>query len=135
MRRKKKQPIRSLLEFEQSMKALEHGEEIPIFEILKVDPKDYPPPQTMKMKKVKRKLRKLKRIFEKNSFLLELSEKLPVLETYRYLTEKVLFEKNNVHLAKGYTCHITGCTGNCPECFQMNYCDIFSEILVDEKLS
>ena len=65
--------------------ALEYGKEKPIFEILNVDPKNYPSPESLSERQVKQKFKELKRKLEKNSFVLEFSEKLPVLEAYRYL--------------------------------------------------
>ena len=60
------------------------------------------------------------------NFVLELSEKLPVLEVYRYLTEIFLHEEETV-LTKGWVCHITGCVGDCPSCFQLDYCEFKPE--------
>lgn len=115
--------------------ALEFGEEKPIFEILNVDPKDYPSPESMTERQVKRKYRKLKRKLEKNSFILEYSEKVPVLEAYRYLAGYLLYQGDTIHLAKGYTCHILGCSGDCPDCFQLNCCDVKYDFWTDEELS
>ena len=116
------------------MRALEYGEEKPIFEILNVDPKKYPSPEAMKKSQIKRKFRKLKRKLEKNSFVLEFSEKLPVMEAYRYLSETLLYERDTIHLAKGYTSHVTGCGGDCPSCFQLAYCDVKYDSWTEKEL-
>lgn len=134
MKVKKKQSKHSSPSFEKSLIALEYGEEKPIFKILSVDPNDYPSPQSMNIREVKRKLRKLKRILRKNSFVLELSEKLPDLKVYRYLVETLLYEKENIHLAKGYKCHVLGCDGDCTSCFQLDYCDMKYGCWTEEKL-
>jgi hypothetical protein len=112
--------------FEEHFSSLRNGEEKPVFEILNIDPKDYPLVQHIESSKVKRKFKKLKRVMEKHNFILELSEKLPVSEAYKYLTEVFLYESETAQ-TKGWTCHITGCTGDCPRCFQLNYCELKDE--------
>jgi hypothetical protein len=134
MKRRNKFPFSSYEEFERNMMALESGEEKPIFEILNVDPKNYPAPDSLSKRKVNRKFRKLKRKLERNSFALEFSERIPVLEAYRYLVCTLLYEKDNIHLAKGYISHITGCCGDCPDCFQLDYCDVKCELWTDEEI-
>jgi len=119
--------------FERYVAYLENEEEIPVLEILNVDPRNYPPAQNLKPKIIKRKLKKLKRILQKNNFILELSEKLPVTEAYRYLTEYFLYEKETM-LTGGWMCHITGCGGDCPSCFQLDYCEFKNEIWTKEEL-
>jgi hypothetical protein len=113
--------------FEVHFSSLKNAEEKPVFEILNIDPKDFPLVQHIGSNTVKRKFKKLKRIMEKHNFILELSEKLPVSEAYRYLTEVFLYE-NETAQTKGWTCHITGCTGDCPRCFQLEYCELKDEI-------
>ena len=135
MKRKKKFPFSSYEEFEQNMMALENGEEKPIFEIINVDPKKYPSPETLTEKQVKRKYSKLKRKLEKNSFVLEFLGQIPVLEAYRYLACTLLYEGDSIHLTKGYTSHITGCGGDCPDCFQLDYCDVKYDTWTDEDIS
>lgn len=114
--------------------ALEYGEEKPIFEIINVDSKKYPSPDSMKKSQVKRKYRKLKRKLEKNSFVLEFVGKLPVVEAYRYVAGTLLYQEDTIHLAKGYTCHVSGCGGDCPRCFQFDFCDFKYECWTEEDL-
>jgi len=45
-------------------------------------------------------------------------------DIYRYLTESFIVDKE-VPNPKGSMCIITGCTGDCPACFQKAYCDIY----------
>ena len=134
MKRKKNHPFSSYEEFEKNMMALENGKEKPIFEILNVDPKKYPSPESLSEKQVKRKFKKLKRKLEKNSFVLEFSGQIPVLEAYRYLACTLLYEEDTIHLAKGYTSHITGCCADCPDCFQLDYCDVKYDSWTDEEI-
>jgi len=133
--KKKKFPLSSYEEFKKNMMALENGEEKPIFEILNVEPKNYPSPESLSEKQVKRKFKKLKRKLEKNSFVLDFQEKVPVLGANRYLAETLLYEEDNIHLAKGYTCHILGCDGDCPDCFQLDYCEVKYDTWTDEEIT
>ena len=134
MKRKKQPPFSPYEEFEKNIMALENGEEKPIFEIINVNPNKYPSPEAMKKRQVKRKFRKLKRKLEKNYFVLELSEKLPVLEAYRYLAGTLLYEGDTIHSANGYTSHVTGCGGDCPSCFQLDFCDFKYDCWTEEEL-
>lgn len=134
MKRKKRNPFSSYEEFEQNMMALENGEEKPIFEIINVDPKNFPHPEFLSERQVKRKFKKLKRKLERNSFVLEFSGKVPLLEAYRYLACTLLYEGNTIHLAKGYTSHILGCGGDCPGCFQLDFCDVKYDSWTDEEI-
>ncbi|NOR52763.1 MAG: hypothetical protein GQ536_01560 [Candidatus Aminicenantes bacterium] len=118
--------------YEQYLTDPESAKEKPIYEILNLDPKDYPLPQSMDLKEVKLKFEKLKSIMEQKYFFLEFSEKLPVQEAYRYLAEVFLHEKETI-FPIGIT-HLTGCGGDCPSCFQMNYCDAKKEFWTDEAL-
>jgi len=119
--------------YERYVGYLENEEEIPVFEILNVDPRDYPPVESLKPRTIKRKLKRLERILLRNNFILELSEKLPAAEAYRYLTEFFLYEEEKA-LTGDWACHITGCGGYCPGCFQLNYCDLKDEIWTKEEL-
>ena len=134
MRKIKKIPHSSYEEFEKAMLAFENCEDKPIFEIINVDPKNYPSPDTLTEKQVKRKYSKLKRKLEKNSYVLEFSGKIPVLDVYRYLACTLLYEEDPAFVPKGYTCHINGCHGDCPDCFQLNYCEVKYDSWTDEDL-
>ena len=115
---------------ERYLKDPKKAEEKPIYEILKLDSKDYPSPQFLGQREVKQKFSKLKTILEKHHILLEFSEKLPDQEVYRYLVEVFLQDKETV-FPKGIT-HLTGCRGDCTSCFQMDYCDLKKEMWTDE---
>ena len=84
MKRKKKFPYSSYEEFEKTMLAFETCEDKPIFEIISVKPKDYPSPDTLTEKQVKRKYLKLKRKLEKNSYVFEYYKLPDVLKLYKF---------------------------------------------------
>ncbi len=134
MKKRKKFPYSSYEEFEKTMLAFENCEDKPIFEILNVDPKNYPSPDMLTDKKVKRKYSKLKRKLKKNSYVLEFSEQIPVLEAYRYMVCTLLYEESPAFVPKGYTSHINGCSGDCPDCFQLDYCEVKCDSWTDEDI-
>jgi hypothetical protein len=53
-------------------------------------------------------------------------EGVPTRLAYEHLREELLGEEF-AFLAPGTTCHITGCTGYCPDCFQRPWCESGSE--------
>lgn len=56
------------------------------------------------------------------------SEELPDRVLYKHLTEEVIPE-DTIHASTqaGFTCVLDGCSGNCPDCFQKDYCKIGME--------
>lgn len=102
---------------------LESGEERPIYEILRIKLKDYPPASSLNKQELGQKFEKLKKIMRKYNFSYELSDKLPIAEAYRYLTE-VFLPDYETTIPGGWACHVTGCHGNCPDCIQKDYCDV-----------
>jgi len=98
--------------------------ERPVYEILGIKLSDFPPVQCLSPGKLKRKFRRLIRILSKHHFHCELRPGLPMRDIYRYLTESFIVDKE-VPNPKGSLCIISGCTGDCPACFQKEYCDIY----------
>ena len=75
----------------------------------------------------------LLQIMSEHNFIYELSEKLPINIAYRYLIEEFLHDFENV-LPDGWRCHVNGCGGDCPSCFQLDYCDLKDDIWPKEEL-
>jgi len=135
MKRIKKFPYSSYEEFEKTMLAFENSEDKSIFEVINVDHNDYPSPDLLTEKQVKRKYSKLKRKLNKNSYILEFSEQIPVLDAYRYLACTLLYEEDPAFVPKGYTSHINGCSGDCPDCFQLDFCEVKYDSWTDEEIT
>lgn len=55
--------------------------------------------------------------------VIEYQDGVPVRLAYSEL-RRSLQESQFEILAHGATCHLTGCTGYCPECFQRPWCDV-----------
>ena len=65
----------------------------------------------------------LEQLLEQHSIVLDFLDKnLPNRLSYHYLSE-YLTENSFPLLASGGTCHITGCSGYCPDCFLRPWCE------------
>jgi hypothetical protein len=117
----------------QSLSPRRDDEEKYIFEILGLDLKDWPPPHRMPRKTLNEKYHRLSEIMEDHNFILEFSSKIPILDAYRYLTEVLLYEKD-YDLNEGWTCRVTGCGGDCPGCFQREYCYVLTDTWTQEEM-
>ena len=104
-----------------------------IHEILGILPNDWPPPFRLSTKCVENRYRELVKILERHNFFVEFAEAVPVSEVYRYLTEIFLHDKD-YELNDGWRCSVTGCGGDCPSCFQREYCDLVTEIWTQEEM-
>jgi hypothetical protein len=124
MKKQQKPKItRAMKKYMKSVDILESGEQRPIYEILRIKLEDYPPVSSLNEQDLKQKFEQLKKTMLKHNFSYELSEKLPISEAYRYLTEVFLPDYDTI-IPDGCTCHVTGCHGNCPDCIQSEYCDV-----------
>jgi hypothetical protein len=110
-----------------------NSEERYIFEILDLDLSNWPPPFRLNRMSLIKKYRLLKKIMEKKRFFLEFAEKLPLVDAYRYLTETFIYDKE-YEMNDGWRCIVTGCGGDCPSCFQKDYCDSVEDIWSKEEM-
>lgn len=62
-----------------------------------------------------------------------LCKKLPIRIAYKYLTEEYINGEVKL-LEGGGNTFIDGCSGDCPSCFQVDYCDSVSEIWEKDEL-
>ena len=120
-------------QFLKNVLAFEEAEEKHVYEILGVNPKDFPPASCLSDEELRLKFEWLIQIMSEHNFIYELAENLPISVAYRYLTEEFLYEFETV-LSDGWACHVHGCGGDCPGCFQADYCEIKDEIWSKEEL-
>jgi len=105
----------------------------PVHEILGINPAMFPHPDKLHSQELEAKFNELLDIMAEHDFYYELVEDLPIEIGYKYLVEEFLFEEEQV-LPKGWRCHVNGCGGYCPGCFQLDYCKIWSETWTKEEL-
>ncbi len=120
-------------QFMKNIIAFEEAELKPLYEIIDVNPDDFPPAEKLSKDEINSKFNLLIKCFEDQGFSYDVSDKVPVEVSYRFLTEDYLHEPHEV-LPDNFGWHIDGCSGDCPSCFQVNYCDSVNDIWTPEEL-
>jgi hypothetical protein len=109
-------------QFLKNILAFENAERKPISEIIGVSITDYPVANKLTENEITKKLDELIEVFEKNEIALGLIEGMPDRLVYKFLVEEYLFDKDNLHPVGISGWVIDGCSGDCPSCFQLEYC-------------
>ncbi len=122
--------------FLKNIMAFEEAEYQPVHEIIGVNPEDYPPAESLSETEIKTKLRELIDILERHQMYYEINENVPEKLSYQYLTQDYLFSETQQ--IEGYETFVDGCSGDCPSCFQIDYCenknDIWSPGELEEEI-
>lgn len=100
--------------------------------LIHIFPKDFtfPPVHEMDATQLDEKLNAIEDIFEENYIELALVDDLPDKLIYQFLIEEVLPEPIDFPFGPDDSsiCCINGCGGDCPTCFQKDYCDIAADL-------
>ncbi|OFX57036.1 MAG: hypothetical protein A2046_07570 [Bacteroidetes bacterium GWA2_30_7] len=112
---------------------VENAEQKPVYEVLGVNPHDYTDVEQLSKDELKLKLEELINLLEEHSFAYSIFNELPDEVVYNYLTKKFLFDITDV-MPEGWVHHLDGCCGDCPSCFQLDYCENKNEIWTPEEL-
>ncbi len=113
--------------------AVEEAETKPVFEIIGVNPKDFPPVDTLTRDEIGEALKKLVLIFNEHGISYGVNEKIPVELSYKFLTEDYLLSVSQ-DLPPGFGWTIDGCSGDCPDCFQADFCESKNDTWKPEEL-
>lgn len=113
--------------------AFEEAEYKPVYEIIGVDPKDFPPVELLNEEEIQKEFDKLIKIFEDHGISYDVNDNVPVEVSYRYLTEDYLLSESQ-DLPKDFGWTIDGCSGDCPSCFQADYCVSKDDLWPEEEL-
>lgn len=113
--------------------AFEEAEYKPVYEIIGVDPKSFPPADQLSKEEMEIEFNKLLDIFEEHGIKYGVSEDVPIEVSYRYLTEDYILSKSQ-DLPKDFGWTIDGCSGDCPSCFQIDYCKSKDDTWSPEEL-
>ena len=113
--------------------AFEEAEYKPVYEIIGVDPKDFPPADILTKDEIKAEFNKLIGIFNEHGISYGVNDNVPVEVSYRFLTEDYLLSESQ-DLPPDFGWTIDGCSGDCPGCFQADYCENKDEIWPPEEL-
>ncbi|MDI6740523.1 MAG: hypothetical protein QME74_09195 [Candidatus Edwardsbacteria bacterium] len=87
-----------------------------------------PPVEQLSRKDLRIKRDAIQSILAKHNIYIDLRPRLPDAAVYRYLLDQGLNEEIMRRMPKGFMFHLDGCSGDCGQCFQRDYCDTFSEI-------
>ncbi len=119
--------------FLKNILAFEEAEYKPFYEIIGVDPKDFPPVDLLSEIEIKTYFNKLIKIFEDHKVFYDVNETVPVEVSYKFLIEDYLLSESQ-QLPEGFNHVIDGCSGDCPGCFQADYCKNKDDIWPPEEL-
>ncbi len=113
--------------------AFEEAEYKPVYEIIGVDPKSFPPADALTKEEMEVEFNKLLDIFEEHGINYGVSEDVPIEVSYRYLIEDYILSESQ-DLPKDFGWTIDGCSGDCPSCFQIDYCKSKDDTWSPEEL-
>jgi len=118
-------------EFLKQVLAFEEAEPRPLYQVLGVSPDAYPPAEQLSEKKLQEKYQDLIVQLESHQISVDLKEGIPLRQVYQYLVEEL---QEKFTIIPGMTLHLDGCSGWCPDCFQVDYCDVKDDIWTKEDL-
>lgn len=120
-------------QFLKRVMAFEEAEYKPVFEIIGVNPKEFPPADTLTKAEINEAFKKLVLIFNEHGISYGVNENVPVEVSYRFLTEDYLLSESQ-DMPPGFGWTIDGCSGDCPGCFQADYCETKDDIWPPDEL-
>lgn len=118
--------------FLNNIMAFENAEVKPLYEIIGVDPKKYTPVNLLSKDEISDALEELVTLLEEHHIHLQLQDGVPEKIIYQFLTEEYLYEKTED--LPSFDHIIDGCSGDCPSCFQKDYCNVKDDIWPPDKL-
>jgi hypothetical protein len=84
---------------------------------------ELPSADSMTPRELNAKLNQILLILEDHGICLDLIGKVPDSVIYKFILQDALNDEIPLELPEGFRCHIDGCDGYCPECFQRPYCE------------
>lgn len=107
--------------FLKNVLAIEEAESVSVYKLLNIKHSDFPKVEELNNEQIEVEFKRLIKLLEKYKISYCVNEDVPMEISYRYLTEDYLFsEMLNLPHEFGWT--IDGCSGDCPRCFQADYC-------------
>ncbi len=122
-------------QFLKNILAFENAEQKPVSEITGLNKTDFPLAEELTDNEIDQKLNNIVEVLKKHEITLGLIEGVPDRIVYKFLIEDYLFDEHNLHPEGigGYV--IDGCSGDCPSCFQMEYCSSKNDIWPPDELA
>lgn len=120
--------------FLKNVLAIEEADNIAVYKLLNLNPSNFPKVDKLNKKEIEVEFKKLIKILAKHKISYCVNEDVPITISYRYLTEDYLFsEMLNLPHEFGWT--IDGCSGDCPGCYQSDYCKNKDEIWSEKEFN
>lgn len=116
--------------FLENVIAYEEADYKPIHRIIGVDPADFPPPEELTEQKIREKLDFLAERLTEHNIVPEYQKGVPDHLVYQAILEALHDEIKELPMG---TWHLDGCSGDCPSCFQADYCPSKDEIWEEEE--
>jgi hypothetical protein len=113
-------PIEIENEFMKHILAFENAPVKPIHEVINVKAEDFPEDSTLSDEQINDKLKMLLKYLNAHNIEVEYLGRVPNRKAYRELRES-LFE--DMEIIPGMGMHLDGCTGNCEDCWQLEWCE------------
>lgn len=111
--------LKHVLEFEE----MQEGPHVPLQSIFP-DDFELPPAASMTESQLTAKLDAICEILATRDIVVEPVGRLPDPVLYEYVVNEIRTLRIPLESPEGLTFHLDGCDGNCPDCFQRDYCDV-----------
>ena len=111
--------------------AYEEATEGPQIPMLSIFPKDFkfPSTESMSEEELSEKLDDICRVLSDHGIEFGFNNDLPCKMLYKYLAEDCIAnDMINGSVTAGFTCVLDGCSGDCEDCFQKEYCSNAQEL-------
>ena len=112
-------PLEVENEFLENVITYEKAPEKPIYQIIGVNPDDFPPSEKPSDEEILQKLKLLIPLLQEHSIFPEYKEGVPDRLVYQALQEELT---EVITVLPFGAWHLDGCDGWCPGCFQADYC-------------
>lgn len=122
-------------QFLKNIIAFENAELKPLSEITGLKRADYPASSELTDNEIDQKLNVIVGFLEKNGITLGLVADVPNRIVYKYLVEDYLFDSGELYPVGIGGMVIDGCSGDCPSCFQMDYCKSKDDIWPPDEMA
>jgi hypothetical protein len=120
--------LKYVLEFEE----MREGPHVSLQSIFP-DDFEFPPAVSMTEAQLAAKLDAICEILATRDIVVEPVGNLPDPVLYEYVVNEIRTLQIPLESPEGLTFHLDGCDGNCPDCFQRDYCDVKDETWEDEE--
>ena len=123
--------IESQKEFNEKMFAIETAPDIPAKELFGIAYEEIPPPEKLTDEQIQQLMEAMTDMLTAFNFYIELPEKVPLKLQYKLIRD--IFAEE-IHYMPGFTHHYDFCSGWCPDCEILEYCDSWKETWTWEEI-